>query len=60
MVSNYHEETNGSCGLAVNEIMRELSVEYKTLKPTLNEMFVGKKIKIRNGINGILIFKSSR
>jgi hypothetical protein len=56
IIEKHHIDGDGMCGCTINKIMAETSKTYSDLKPILNNLFVAKKIKTRQGINGKLIF----
>lgn len=60
VIEENHILTNGSCGLSIVELMHRLGLDYQSLKPILNQLFVDKKIIVREGINHKLIFKTER
>jgi len=57
LLNKKHEESNGSCGINLVDLISILNINYSELKMTLSEMNKEKKIKVRKGINGFLIFK---
>ncbi len=57
LIKDYHDKTNGKCGLLIVTIQNELKTDYETLRNILKKLHADKKIKVREGINGKLIFK---
>lgn len=57
LLNKKHEESNGSCGINLVDLISILNINYSELKTTLSEMHKEKTIKVRKGINGFLIFK---
>lgn len=56
MLQKQHKKTGGNCGTYIAEINTNLNTNFKTIKNTLNELFVENKIIIRDGSKGKLIF----
>jgi len=56
-VSDYHDKTNGKCGISAMLIAEKLNISFSELKQTLNNLNDKKAFTIRKGINSILIFK---
>jgi hypothetical protein len=57
-IEDYHNKTNGNCGLGVNDILQQLEIPFIDIKKSLNSLYKLKKIKVKKGINGNLIFKA--
>ena len=57
LINKKHEESNGSSGISLVDLISILNTTFSELKTTLSEMHKEKKIKVRKGINGFLIFK---
>lgn len=57
LIDNYHNKTNGSCGLSMVAIKNHLSITTEELKPILRQLYDAKQIAVREGINNKLIFK---
>lgn len=52
-----HQKSNGDkSGLSITTIMSEFSIDFKDLKPILNNLHQNKKIITRKGLNSVLIF----
>lgn len=47
-------KTNG--GMSMVEVIKSTNLSYQEIKPILKELFLEKKIIIKKGINGILIY----
>jgi len=56
LITKHQQNTNNKCGVPVPLILIECATSYELLKPILNSLFTEKKIKVREGINGKLIF----
>lgn len=57
LLNKKHEESNGSSGFKITDLMQILNTDFKDLKTALSKLHKEKKIKVRKGINGFLIFK---
>ena len=57
IVEEKHINTNGMCGISIPKIMISLNKEAKVVKESLLKLWKEKKIIIREGVNGKLIFK---
>lgn len=57
VISDYHDKTDGKCGISAMQIAKELNTTFLELRETLNNLNDKKAFTIRNGINHILIFK---
>lgn len=57
LINKKHEESNGSSGISLVDLISILNTNFTELKNTLSEMHKEKTIKVRKGINGFLIFK---
>ncbi len=53
-IEDYHNKTNGKCGLPLTQIKGRLS----EVKAKLNELYSEGKIIVREGVNQKLIFSS--
>jgi hypothetical protein len=56
-VSDYHDKTNGKCGISAMLIAEQLNMSFLELRETFNDLNDKKAFTIRKGINSILIFK---
>jgi|GEM_PF-1642183 len=56
IIKEYHQKTNGKCGITIPEIIEKSHLENLELRVILNHLYTEKVIKTRKGINGILIF----
>lgn len=56
-IEEHHVLSDGKCGVTAIDLCAEIGVEYSTAKPILNEMYKNKEFKIKDGINGYLLFK---
>ena len=57
-IEEAHNKSKGKCGITIPSIQNNLDLSYKTLRPILEKLYREKKIIIRDGINGKLIFKN--
>lgn len=57
IINKHHENTDGHCGLSVVKLSAISGLEIGEVKKKLNQLWEEKKIKVRDGINGKLIFK---
>ena len=57
LINKKHEESNGSSGISLVDLISILNTTFSELKNTLSEMHKEKTIKVQKGINGFLIFK---
>lgn len=55
-IESYLKNTNNKSGLNPITITEEFSIDFKYLKPILNNLHQNKKIIIRKGLNSVLIF----
>ena len=51
--------TNNHSGLYLPEISKALNIKELELRKTLNELFIEGFLKVRDGVNGKLIFKNN-
>lgn len=58
IIGQANNSSGGKCGITPAKICLELDMEYKDVKESLNELFESEKIKVRDGINGYLLFKA--
>lgn len=57
LVKERHDSSDGKCGISFNEILFKSGLNYSDLKYIMNSFYKDKKIRIRKGINGPLIFE---
>lgn len=57
LIDNYHSKTEGRCGLTIPDIQKSSGLENEELKNILRKLYNEKYIKVREGLNGKLIFK---
>ena len=55
-IESHQKSNGGKCGLSITTIMSEFSIDFKDLKPILNNLHQNKKIITRKGLNQLLIF----
>lgn len=51
-----HELSGGNCGTYIPSVLEILNLEYKDMKNELNSLYLEKKIEIREGAHGQLLF----
>jgi hypothetical protein len=56
IIIDRHKSSNGNCGISVLSIAFSLDIQFAELKPILNLLHQEDFFKVRNGINGKLIF----
>jgi hypothetical protein len=56
IIIDRHKSSNGSCGISALSIAISLDIQFAELKPILNLLHQEDFLKVRNGINGKLIF----
>ncbi len=59
IVDEYHTSTEGKCGLSIPDIQNKSGLNIDDLKSILRQLYDEKHIKVREGLNGKLIFKRS-
>lgn len=59
MIEERSDSTHNHCGLYFPEISKKLKIKDIELKSILNELYTEGFIKVRDGINGKLIFKNN-
>jgi transcription initiation factor IIE alpha subunit len=52
-----HETTEGMCGLTIPDLQEKSGIKMEKLKIILRQLYEEKYIKVREGLNGKLIFK---
>lgn len=57
IINKRHKESEGKCGLPIPELQIESEISNEALKPILRQLYDDKYIKVREGLNGKLIFK---
>lgn len=57
LIDKRHKESEGKCGLPIPELQTESKISNEDLKPILRKLYDEKYIKVREGLNGKLIFK---
>ena len=55
-IESEQKRSNKKCGIPITTIMSEFSIDFKELKPILNNLHQNKKIITRKGLNQLLIF----
>lgn len=56
-IDQHHERTGGMSGISLPELAKASKMEIRPLKLKLKQLVKNNEITIREGINGILIFK---
>lgn len=57
-VDKRHASSGGHCGISPVELCRILGKKYSEIKEHLNQLHSENRIKVRMGINSLLLFKS--
>lgn len=57
IIDQYHIQTEGMCGMPMPDIQKESELTLDELKSVLRQLYDKKLIKVREGVNGKLIFK---
>ena len=57
IVSDYHNKTDGKCGIGAVDIANKMNLSFIDIRDSLNNLNDLKLFRIRKGINHILIFK---
>ena len=57
IITKNHKETNGSCGIYIAAIQQQTKFPMTKLNQILRELYDQKFFKLREGLNGKLIFK---
>lgn len=60
IIEENHIRTNGMCGTSIPQVMILLNKEASAIKESLLKLWKEKKVIIREGINGKLIFKNNK
>ena len=55
-IESHQKSNSNKCGILATTIMSEFSLDFKDLKPILNNLYQNKKIITRKGLNQLLIF----
>lgn len=59
IIDKKHAASEGSCGTPIPELQQESEIKYEDLKVILRQLYDEKYIKVREGLNGKLIFKKT-
>jgi len=59
-IQKKHNSSGGKCGLYIPQICQETGLDWFDVRKELNSLCEQKLIEIKDGINGKLIFISSR
>lgn len=51
----YHDKTGGHCGITSASLTSQLNVEFKEMKPVLNQLYKDKKITVHPNVHGLLV-----
>lgn len=54
-IKERHENSSGSCGTYVVQLISEFKIGYPEVRTILQELYQENKIKTCNGINGTLV-----
>jgi hypothetical protein len=57
IINSYHIQTEGRCGLPIPDIQKKSSLSLEETKIILRQLYDEKYIKVREGLNGKLIFR---
>lgn len=57
LVDLKHDLSEGKCGIPIVDLKLKLGIEIEELNGFLSELYKEKKIVVRKGINGSMIFK---
>lgn len=58
-VEQKSKSSGGNCGITAPELARELGVEFSQVRTPLNNLVKSNGIRVRHGINGLLIFPTN-
>lgn len=56
-IEKKHKSSGGKCGSLLISLIQSCEISYEELRDCLNSLYAENKIKVREGINGKLIFK---
>lgn len=56
IIKSEHQKSKGKCGIYVQKLMNQYSLNKIELEQILRELFDQKIITIRSGINGYMVF----
>lgn len=59
LVDLRHDSSDGKCGIPIVDLKLKLGIEIEELNSFLSELYKEKKIVVRKGINGSMIFKKT-
>lgn len=57
IIDKTHKDSNGSCGIYIAFIQRQIQITMDELNPILRKLYNEKYFVLREGLNGKLIFK---
>lgn len=57
LVDLRHNSSDGKCGIPIVDLKSKLGIDIDELNDILSQLYKEKKIVVRKGINGKLIFK---
>ncbi len=57
IIDEQAEKSGNHCGLYATEIMRKTELSIVEVRKILNQLFISKKIQVRDGAHGKLILK---
>lgn len=57
IIDKIHKDSNGSCGIYIAFIQRQIQLTMDELNPILRKLYNEKYFVLREGLNGKLIFK---
>jgi hypothetical protein len=55
-LKEYHDQTDGHCGLSPVKICFRINVKFQPVREALNELYDESKISVHKGINTLLVF----
>jgi transcription initiation factor IIE alpha subunit len=61
-LKEYHDQTDGHCGLSPAKICLRLNIKFQPVREALNELYDDSLINVHKGVNSLLVFhkKTSR
>ena len=59
LVRQRHIESLGKCGTSIPDLATKAKLPFSEVKTELRELYKSNKVKVRKGINGVLIFKGN-
>lgn len=56
-IDEKHKSSGGSCGIYIPDLALETQLPYAVLNPILKQLYDEKYFRLREGLNGKMIFK---